>query len=295
MGPNFDPCSRGVLFRNRMYVGGDTHVSAGFTEVSILWSFSLDLRSCIPLYVPAEEFGLSTYNSKLVLVGGRDSSSQQVCNKLWMSGDGKEWAEGILPAMPTPRLAPFAASFGCPECLIVAGGMTSKQRKLVTVEVLKNGQWFTVEPLPDCFTSWTWHFTLHRRNLYMCKAGQVLCCNLNALVLAQHMPIEREVEPQSLWKKVNMPCDNAFLVSFGGQHLLAFSLSHDSSKVYAFSCSNQSWVYVGDSDLPAEGVRPHASMAVHVPNGSLVILRMASYPETKAFKLSVDGEGREEN
>ena len=225
-------------------------------------------------------------------MGGRDSCSQQISNKLWTSDDGKKWVEGGLPSMPTPRLVPFAASFGRPKCMVVAGGITSKQRKSVSVEVLNDGQWFTVEPLPQCFTSGAWHFTLHNRNLYMCKAGhQVLCCSLNTLISSSRTPTKSEVESQNPWRNINTPCDNLFLVSSKSKQLLAFSLSPDNSEVYAFSSYNQSWVHVGDSHPLLEGVRSHASMAVSVPTGDLMILRMDGYPETKAFKISANGEG----
>ena len=193
--------------------------------------------------------------------------------------------------MPTPRLVPFAASFGRPECIVVAGGITSKQRKSVSAEVLNDGQWSAVEPLPQCFTSGVWHFTLHNRNLYMCKAGQVLCCSLNTLISSSRTPTKSEVESHAPWRNINTPCDNLFLVSSKSKQLLAFSLSPDNSEVYAFSSYNQSWVHVGDSHPLLEGVRSHASMAVSVPTGDLMILRMDGYPETKAFKISANGEG----
>ena len=41
-------------------------------------------------------YGISTYRSQLVLVGGLDQTTEQPTNKLWVSDDGNKW-EPSLP------------------------------------------------------------------------------------------------------------------------------------------------------------------------------------------------------
>ena len=78
---------------------------------------------------------LTTYKSKLVLVGGAIGNSDIATNELWLSGDGgKTWSQD-LPPMPTKRTFPSAVS--TEECLIVLGGYGPRDK---AVEILVRGQ-----------------------------------------------------------------------------------------------------------------------------------------------------------
>lgn len=258
------------------------HISADFSERNILWKFTPDLGSWSLSYVPTAGFGLAVYNSQLVLVGGRDSYSEEVCSKLWTSDGGLRWTEGELPAMLAPRHSPLVVSFGSPECLLVAGGNHSWCN---SVEVFANGEWSLAEPLPHRFTSW--YSTMHNGNLYLSQTDSIIYCNLGALLKHSRRGVTSVVN--GVWRELKRPCDGAVLVSLKGQ-LLALSSSCSDCRVYAYSPCQQCWVHVGVSHLPGSGISLRDSVAVSLPTGSYLILRMESYPETRAFKISSEGE-----
>lgn len=195
-----------MLFHDRLYIGGDVHITEGFNERNILWSFTTDLSSWSLSYVPVNNFGLATYKSWLVLVGGWDSDSREVSNKLWTSDDGLRWQEETLSPMLTPRRSPLAVSIDSPACLIVAGGDLSRNA-LHSVEFFKEGQWSVVEPLPHHFVPR--NSTLHNGILYMCQANKVLCCNLDEVI--NKSTNKSEAKSSGLWRTVKMPGDNYFL------------------------------------------------------------------------------------
>lgn len=256
-----------------------------------MWRFDSHLSSCSPTYLQRELFCLATYKSQLVLIGGRDKDSREMCNKLLTSDDGLKWEEGSLPPIRTPRLTPFAASFGSPECLVVVGGLLGN-----SVEVLKEGQWSTVEPLPHHCTSCqsTLRSVIHHGRLYFhtgnFEADNVFFCNLNVLLNAPSHTNCKKKDGNGLWKVMRMPCDNFCLVSFQGQ-LIAFSMSR---KVYAYYPYTKSWVYVGKTNLLTQTYSNSTTecLAVFIHTGSMFMFVMKGKFDslhTGVFKISLKG------
>lgn len=101
--------------------------------------------------LPVMDFSLSTYHSKLVMVGGKEiAAPHSPTNKLFWSEDGKNW-QPLLPPMPTKRFLPAVVNTRSPEYLVVAGGtraVGSNSLSTDVVEVLKEGVWFALRPLP---------------------------------------------------------------------------------------------------------------------------------------------------
>lgn len=97
--------------------------------------------------IPVSYFGLCTYHSQLVIVGGREKDRPGLSNQLWASDEDMNWGTS-LPSMPTKRFSPTVVNTGIPEHLVVAGGMYGLGTPLNTVEVLMEGVWFTLERLP---------------------------------------------------------------------------------------------------------------------------------------------------
>ena len=103
---------------------------------------SSDLRSWSESPAPSCFFALSAYDSRLVIVGGKEEG--EITNKLWTSADGIKW-ESSLPAMPTKR---SVLSKDNPKCLIVAGGCLEDLREVNVVEIFVEKQWSEVSRLP---------------------------------------------------------------------------------------------------------------------------------------------------
>ncbi len=212
-----------------------------------------DLTSWTTLTTPTYCYALTTYHSQLVLVGGREVVTNQITNELVTSDTGRNW-QPSLPPMPTKRYRSSAINVGTPECLVVAGGYDAHYNCLVTVELLQEWQWSTVQPLPkQCYVM---RSALHDGKLYFGIAGHIsdACyyyCEVNSL--------------QSLtqWSQINVPSTTFHLVSFG-QRLVAISAD---AQILARSPVTQSWVEVGR--------KPHghaSAVPVVIPSGLLVMV-----------------------
>ena len=103
---------------------------------------------------PSKYFGLTTYQSKPVLVGGT-TSRFSAFNELWtLSDDRTEWVHtDALPPMPTARWSPSVVNAGTPECLIIAGGTNRCDRDIIHGIASHKGamvtQTLTLGLLPD--------------------------------------------------------------------------------------------------------------------------------------------------
>ena len=97
------------------------YIAIGATGRSIYCS-SYDFTSWTVLKPPEglECFGLTSYNSQLLVVGGKERG--KVTNKVWTSDNRTDW-QFSLPPMPNGRVSPLATNTGTsPECVVVAGG-----------------------------------------------------------------------------------------------------------------------------------------------------------------------------
>ena len=134
-----------LLLNNRIYVR-----SAAYQENDVLYCASIDnMTSWTPLSGPAiNRYSLTSYHSRLVLLGGVTYVEEKVLNDLWvMSDDEKDWQQ-TLPPMLFSRCGAAVVNSGKPEYLIVFGGCGSDKRETDTIEVLINMQWSLLKPLP---------------------------------------------------------------------------------------------------------------------------------------------------
>ena len=127
-----------VLLQDKIYLGGGYRAS--------LFISSTDLNSWSQVTTPTHYYGLTTYHSQVVLVGGREHDTDMVTNKLWTLKGGMNW-QPSLPPMPTSRYDSSALNTGSPECLVVSGGKASGGYVDV-VEILEDNEWSSVQPLP---------------------------------------------------------------------------------------------------------------------------------------------------
>ena len=127
---------------------------------------------------------------------------------------------------------------GGPECLLVAGGTGAGEIHLNTVEVLTEGEWSTVHPLPEPLKHIPWYFILHNSTLFLGGGTTLMFCQLHSL-LASHS----QARVDTPWKTMNTPATTA-LVLFRG-HLICFE-----HNVYAYCPLQQSWVHVQVAERP---------------------------------------------
>ena len=127
-----------------VYVGGGGHPDKDEDSYTVM---AYNMQSCkwhtLPPY-SATWFAMTTFNNKLILVGGYHNSYVVDQLGVWKT-DSNQWT-CPFPAMPTPRVSPSATSYK--HWLVVAGG--NRKGSLSTVEVLDidNKQWSTAPSIP---------------------------------------------------------------------------------------------------------------------------------------------------
>ena len=233
-----------------------------YKHEDVLHISSTDLESWTTTKLPYSAMSLTTYQSKFVAVGGRDSSTFEPTNLLFSSDTGREWQES-LPPMPTKRHSASSISTRSPEILVVAGGWGSTG-SLDVVEVLIKDKWNTVDSLPTpCRDMGS---TLHNGDLYFMggggQNGSVYTCSCSSL-----MPSYRSsTTEKSLWRQFKAPPDAILPISYSSRLVSIDGMC----SIRAYSNMSQSWVRassVGDkSDEATECV---AAGVLH--NGELVV------------------------
>ena len=137
-----------VWYGDKLYMGGET--SGTFRDEARLYIYSpttdtWDTSIDTPVYL----FALTTYCSRLVLVGGMEYVDKNVegsiTNKIWTLSEGNQWQE-TLPSMRTKRRRACAVSYS--DNLLVAGGITSDGISNIVEIFDTNIHWLFAPTLP---------------------------------------------------------------------------------------------------------------------------------------------------
>ena len=214
------------------------------TDMVLEFSADLAAWKVLPL-PPVSDFGLDTYHSQLVLVGGW--LNRTTSNKLWVY-DNDAW-HCSLPPMPTGRQYPVVVNTGTPEYLVVAGGWQySIARNIEVVEVLVEGQWVSCAPLysnprDGCIHNGNLYFLINNILISNCQKSSMVYCQLESLVKACVQP-DGVSDTGKLWNC--LPDPDAYIyyieVAAYGKFLICLTSSGD---LHALSPETESWVHVG--------------------------------------------------
>ena len=276
-----------VLLQDKIYIGGG--ITPSLESDASLFISSTDLNSWSQMTTPTRYYGLTTYHSQVVLVGGIELDTRMATNKLWTLKGEMNW-QPSLPPMPTSRYYSSALNTGSPECLVVSGGRVSGGDEVNVVEILKDNEWSSVQPLPKACSSLK--STLHKGRLYLMgglKQGySVFHCKLESLLNEDHT--QEMSHSSGLWSelqihfKLSSPSSFANqLISTGGD-LISGTCS---SEICAYSPHTLSWLHMGD--LPIE---LNSTATIVLPTGELVVLGGwgASKWSNRVFKASLKGD-----
>ena len=229
---------RTVVLNDKVYLG----VTCCGWQSGMVLEFSAHLAAwkVLPL-PPVSSFGLSTYHSQLVLVGGKLNGTT-LSNKLWVY-DNDAW-HCSLPPMPTSRQHPVVVNTGTPEHLVVTGGY-QYARPIEVVEVLMEGQWVSCAPL---YTLSTLNqemvvFTMVTSTSVNSHNSSVVYCQLQSLVKACVRP-DGASHTGELWNYLSVPDVYTGIAAYG--KLLICQTS--SGDLHALSPDTESWVHVGRLD-----------------------------------------------
>ena len=262
----------------------------------------LDLRLLGVLNVPSQKCSITTYKSKLVVVGGMNKETEKAVDTLWTSDTGRDDWKQTLPPMPIPCCQPSVLNIsGSPECLIVAGGYQIKPSGFgdldpysmrvhyANVHVMIEERWSSVANMPT--RPPVNNLILHDERVYINSAnvgkggGDLYYCNLKELKDTWKLaPIDAYCF--DLWKEMELPVSTTstksdtepgpiadspkpyHLASFGQQLIIMNNKSH---KVLAYSSVVKSWIVVGDFDVDSK-----ITALVELPNGSIFFVSIVN-------------------
>ena len=264
-----------VCLQEKVYLGGghDKLLSVGERALAKLYIYIPATDTWDTLDTPVYNFALTTYRSKLVLVGGREYVGEKVegrpSNKLWtLSEDGK-WEE-TLPPMETACDHASAVSHG--DHLLVIDG----DRKEVLVY---NGQYWAKSrhDLPERLNKI--NSSVHPHYMIVSGSGKIYYASMDSLI-ASSQPSETS-QPSTVWKSLpDAPVRSCSTSIIFGTRQITIGNSGD---VYAYFHPTQSWVKVGCLSLCL--LSPHF---VVLPSNELMVISKAhSFKVTLNSKYSV--------
>ena len=247
-----------------------------------MWSPLKELASRLLVYTPATDtwdtldtpvydFALTTYRSKLVLVGGREYVGEKVegrpSNKLWTLSENGKWEE-TLPPMETACGSDVSAVSHGDHLLVVDGDSNE-------VYVYNSHHWAKAQHLPEKLLSVK--STVFKDNLYVSGSLNIniYSASLDSLI-ASSQPSETS-QPSTVWKRLpNVPY---------GCHTTVFEdrlIAVGPTTIYAYSPSNQSWLKV--SSIP---ISMYSSFPCAIPLSSNELMVIGG---DAMFKGTLKGE-----
>ena len=233
--------------------GGDTlHIS------------STNLHSWTTTHLPYDYMSLTTYQDKLVAVGGQHPSTREATDQLLTTATGEDW-QPSLPPMPTKRYLTSSVSARSPEVIIVAGGRDSYGRDLHTVEVLLDDQWSTAHPLPTPCRAM--RSSLHEGNLYFTgQRNTIYTCSCTSLITSCGLTGNDTSTTSPVWRKLQASGDTKAIVSYSSRPITV----DKRCSIRGYSTLRQSWV-----ETTSEGERKDKDTlyvaAAVLPTGQLVV------------------------
>ena len=273
LGTNY---AQAVWIYNKLYVGAML-TEGKRRDHARLYIYSRYQNSWSTVDTPVYYFAMTTYNSKLVIVNGRefisnDESGPLTDKVLTINEELDRWeeVEGV-PHMNTKRCATCVVSVG--HYLIVAGGYIDSGMSDI-VEVFNGCQWMYGTSLP--VSSVEMKSVVHGNVWYLMggrnQKRNVFCTSLEDF---QSKKPDTSSEPLIVWKLLGsrLPYERSSPAIFGNR-LIAIGGENDfpgsqisTSTIHAYSDHTKSWVHVGD--LPQ---RLHSSCTVVLPTGELVVI-----------------------
>ena len=272
--------AQAVVLENKVYIGGGSMNPSPPSRL-LVYDFTEDSWDIIN--TPTEWYALTTYHSKLVLVGGRDSNTREATNQLWVLDEQYHWTQPF-PPMATKRYKASAVSVG--DHLIVAGGHGgSHVCPLDEVEMYDGHRWRKAQSLPRA-CMWM-KSTLHEGNWYLAggigQGSEVYQTTLESLIATSEG--DRQT---SVWKKLpDAPLELSATAMLRDQLITVGGGKPIGSAIHAYSPSTNLWVHV--EDLP---VACHSTCSIVLPTGELLVVGGESESEllSSPFKASIGGK-----
>ena len=229
---------------------------------------STNLQSWTTTELPSYYMSLTTYQDKLVSVGGLHHSTGEVSDQLLTSATGEDW-QPSLPPMPTKRCFTSSVSAGSPEVIIVAGGWDSGCRALHMVEVLLGDQWNTAHPLPTPCSHM--RSSLHEGNFYFTggedQRDTIYTCSCTSLITSCGLTGNDTSTTTPVWRMLEAPGDTMTIVSCSSR---LYSIDKTYT-IRGYSSMRQSWEETTSEWEREDGFTTRCIAAAVLPTGQLVV------------------------
>ena len=252
-----------------------------YTDGDILHISSTNLHSWTTTRLPYKHMSLTTYQDKLVAVGGKHPSTDEATDQLLTSATGEDW-QPSLPPMPTKRYYTSSVSAGSPEVLIVACGRGSDKRQLHTVEVLLGNQWSTAHPLPTpCLNM---RSSLHEGNFYFTGGvnqwNTIYTCSCTSLITSCGLTGNDTSTTTPVWRELQAPDDTVAIVSYSSRLIII----DKTRTIRGYSRMRHSWVETTSEGKREDRYTGYIAAAV-LPTGQLVVADCGG-----VYRVTLSGE-----
>ena len=246
---------RAVTINGKVYYGGGACADDDDIYCVHCYDSPQDVWSTLPR-LPVRYFGLGEVKGELVAVGGMISSIS-TSNVVHVFNKGRNW-KWTIPTMPTARFSPAVVSL--PTHLVVAGGSLSPGNFIDIVEIynISTSQWSETDRLPyACIAQ---RGIVYNNTVYLMGGydgnylNKVCAAQVDKLISADRQDDGSANKANSIWNTIsNTPSyflspvtisDTLFAV--GG----LVSEREATQRIYAYSSSMDSWLYVGDLPSP---------------------------------------------
>ncbi len=247
---------RAVTINGKVYYGGGHCGDPDNLFCVHCYDPPQDVWSTLP-ELPVFYFGLGEVRGELVAVGGMDSSYSTSNVVHVFNNNGRNWKRTI-PPMPTARYWPAVVSL--PAHLVVAGGDVDASDYTNNVEIynISTSQWSKTGRLP--YTCIAQRGIVYNNTVYLMggsdgkNLNKVCAAQIDKLISADRQVDGSANKADSVWNTIsNTPSyrlspvtisDTLFAV--GGKD----SECEATQRIYAYSSSMDSWLYVGDLPSP---------------------------------------------
>ena len=243
---------------------------------------STNLHSWTTTILPYDFMSLTTYQDKLVAVGGRRSSTDEATDRLLTSATGEDW-QPSLPPMPTKRYFTSSVSARSPEIVVVAGGCSSNGRYLHMVEVLLGDQWNTAHPLPT--PCWDMRSSIHEGNFYFTggrkQMNTIYTCSCTSLIASCGLTGNDTSTATAVWRKLEVHDGARAIVSYSSRLI---SIDRRDT-IRGYSSMRQSWVETTSEGKSEDDETIFIAAAV-LSTGQLVVV----HDNGEVYRVTTSGE-----
>ena len=242
---------RAVTINGKVYYGGGVCDDEYCVHC---YDLPQDIWSTLPR-LPVRYFGLGEVKGELVAVGGIDSSFSK-SNVVHVFNKRRNWKQTI-PPMPTARHSPAVVSI--PTHLIVAGGVGSGSiTDNVEIYNISTSQWSETGRLP--YACYDQRGIVYNNTVYLMggsdrkNLNKVCAAQVDKLISADRQDDGSANKTDSLWNTIsNTPSYRPSPVMISDTLFAVGGLDSEreaTQRIYAYSSSMDSWLYVGDLPSP---------------------------------------------